>query len=151
VETSSSVQRDLNLAQLFRIPFQSLVVELHNRLAEEGFADIRPPHTSVFAHIGLEGIRLTDLAERSQLTKQLMNYLVNYLDDRGYVFRTPDPVDRRAKIIRLTERGEQALRAGSRIIRDIEMEWMSRIGEKNMELLRGKLELLVAEVGPLSQ
>lgn len=141
-------RRGLNLAQLFRIPFQSLVVELHDRLAEEGFGDIRPAHTSVFAHIGTEGIRLTDLAERAQLTKQLMNYLVNYLQEHGYVIRDTDPTDRRAKIIRLTERGQEALRAGSSIIGEIEQEWIERIGEENMKTLRENLELLVNEVGP---
>lgn len=148
MENEAVVRQELNLAQIFRIPFQSLVVELHERLAEAGFGDVRPTHTSVFAHIGLEGIRLTDLAERAQLTKQLMNYLVNYLEERGYVFRVPDPSDGRAKIIRLTPRGEQVLHAGTAIIRDIEREWAERIGEENMRQLREQLERLIAQVGP---
>jgi DNA-binding MarR family transcriptional regulator len=147
MEHAPSAPRELNLAQLFRIPFQVLVVELHDRLADEGFGDVRPAHTSVFAHIGQDGARLTELAERAQLTKQLMNYLVNYCEEHGYVERIPDPLDRRAKLICLTERGTAAWNAGRRIIRSIEAEWTEQIGAENMQSLRGQLEALVNVVG----
>lgn len=139
--------RSFNLAELLRIPFQALVDELHERLALAGFPDIRPTHTIVFALVTAEGIRLSDLAEKAQLTKQLMSYLVDAVEELGYIERVPDPADGRAKLIRLTERGVQASRTGSEIIRAIEHDWASQLGVEDMGSLRALLERLVQNMG----
>jgi DNA-binding MarR family transcriptional regulator len=137
---------DLNLAQLLRVPFQALVTNLHDRLATMGYADIRPAHTIIFELVDNEGIRLSDLAERAQLTKQLINYLVGAVEERGYVERIPDPTDGRAKLVRLTARGRQAAEVGGAIIESIEREWAGSLGSEEMRHLRLLLEHLVGVV-----
>ena len=129
-----------NLGILLRVPFQELVGRLSDGLAEAGFDDIRPAHTAVFQHIRAEGSRLSELAERAQLTKQSMGYLVDYLEERGYVERRPDVTDRRATLLCLTERGWDQVRAALRIIAEIEEEWTQRLGEPGIAQLR---ELLI--------
>ena len=79
--------------------------ELHRRLAERGYADIRHAHGCVFRWVEPEGTRLTELAELAGHSKQAVGEFVCDLEARGYVERVPDPADGRAKIIRLTERG----------------------------------------------
>ena len=138
--------RKLNLAQLLRLPFQTLVTELHEALEAAGYEDIRPTHTLIFALVTAEGIRLTELAERAQLTKQLVNYLVSTMEEQGYVERVADPTDGRAKLVRLTSRGQAASEAGARIIASIEKKWADLIGESNMQSLRNELERLIAVV-----
>lgn len=132
-----------NLAQLLRIPFQALVVELHERLAAAGYGDIRPIHTLIFAFVTKEGLRLHELVERTQSTKQNINYLVNALEEMGYVERIPDPSDGRGKIVRLTEQGEANSQTGQAIIQEIEQEWAKELGEETMAQLRKSLEQLV--------
>ena len=139
--------RQLNLAQLLRIPFQALVSELHTRLVARGYPDIPATHTIVFALVDTQGIRLSELAKRAQLTKQLVNYLVTAVEERGYVERLPDPRDGRAKIVRLTERGQQAALVGSEIIANIEREWAASLGPADMDELRSLLERLVDVLG----
>ena len=90
----------------------------------------------MFQHIEAGGSRLTDLAERAQITKQSMGYLVDYLEQRGYLERRPDPSDRRAALISLTERGWEQIRAALGIIATLEEEWGSRLGEPRMQQLR---------------
>ena len=136
----------LNLAALLRIPFQALVTELHERLAEAGFEDIRPVHTMIFALVGREGMRLGDLAERVQMSKQEINHLVNAMEAAGYVERIADATDGRARIVRLTTRGEQAARVGGQIINEIERDWSSRLHSGDMRELRRVLESLVGVV-----
>src|SRR5262252_2106884 len=101
----SSRDRRPNIGILLRDLGQNLVRRVTAGLAEAGFDDVRPAHTAVFQHIDAEGSRLTDLAERAQITKQSMGYLVDYLEERGYLERRPDPSDRRVALIFLTERG----------------------------------------------
>jgi DNA-binding MarR family transcriptional regulator len=128
--------RSPNIADLLHGPFQLLVDELHERLAEAGYPDIRPAHGNVFGYVRKEGSRLTELAERAQLTKQTMGYLVDHLEERGYLERLPDPDDKRAKIIRLTDRGREAVRVASGIIGTIEDRWAEVLGRGRMEQLR---------------
>src|SRR5262245_24543584 len=86
--------------------------ELHTRLAERGYTDIRASHGCVCRFIDAEhGSRLTYLADRSGVTKQAVGEAVDDLEQRGFVERVPDPLDKRAKIIRLTARGREAMAA----------------------------------------
>jgi DNA-binding MarR family transcriptional regulator len=120
------------------------IEELHRRLAEEGFDRIRPGHGCVFRFVASEGSHLTELAERSGFTKQAVGEVASDLERLGYVERMPDPGDRRAKIIRLTERGAQAQAAALRIFSDIERRWGERYGEERVALLRETVEAILA-------
>ncbi|WAU82269.1 MarR family transcriptional regulator [Streptomyces sp. Qhu-G9] len=120
------------------------VEQLHRRLDEEGFEGIRFRHGSVFRFVGPEGSRLTALAERSGFSKQAIGEVVDELERLGYVERTADPGDRRAKIIRLTERGAQGQLAGARILGDIERMWAHYLGQDQIALLRRALEEIIA-------
>jgi DNA-binding MarR family transcriptional regulator len=128
-----------NIGVLLREPFQEVVRRVSAGLVAAGFDDLRPAHTAVFQHIDADGSRLTDLAERAQITKQSMSYLVDYLEQVGYVERRPDPTDRRATLICLTERGWDQVQAALAIIAAIEEEWAGRLGEDRMRQLREAL------------
>ena len=117
---------------------------LHRQLGQEGFGGIRYRHGSVFRFIDAEGSRLTALAERSGLTKQALGEVVDELERLGYVERTADPADRRAKIIRLTERGEQGQVAAARILGDAERRWERHLGRDRIAMLRQTLEQIIA-------
>ena len=116
-----------NIGILLRSAYQEIVDEVSTGLARAGFEDIRPAHTAVFQHIQADGSRLTDLADRAQITKQSMGYLVDYLEQQGYLERRPDPDDRRVTLIGLTDRGWDQVRAALTIIATIEQQWTARI------------------------
>jgi DNA-binding MarR family transcriptional regulator len=112
--------------------------KMRDRLAEEGYGDIREGYGCVFGFIDIDqGSRLTELAERSGLTKQAVGEVIPELEQLGYVVREPDPRDRRAKIIKLTPKGRDACLTGRRLFADIEREWAEELGE---ELLAGLRE-----------
>ena len=120
------------------------IAELHRRLAEEGHGVIREGHGCVFRFVDVEGSRLTDLADRAGLTKQAVGEVADDLERLGYVERIPDPLDRRAKIIRLTKRGWDAQEAAQRIFADIERRWAAEVGERQVRTLRRALEAISA-------
>jgi DNA-binding MarR family transcriptional regulator len=119
------------------------VEELHRRLVDEGHPEIRPGHGCVFRFIDRDGSRLTELAERSGLTKQAVGEVVAHLEELGYVERVPDPRDGRAKIIRLTERGWDGQRTAQRIFTEIERRWAKQLGRERVASLRDTLEAIV--------
>ena len=136
-----------NIGILLRDLLQDVVQRVSAGLSDAGFADIRPAHTAVFQHIDADGSRLTDLAERAQITKQSMGYLVDYLEQRGYLERRSDPTDRRVALIRLTDRGWDQIRAALEIIAAIEDDWARRVGKHRMEELRDVLRELGVQAG----
>jgi DNA-binding MarR family transcriptional regulator len=138
---SSSDERP-NLGILLRVPFQEVVRRVSVGLSEAGFDDLRPAHTAVFQHIDADGSRLTDLAERAQITKQSMGYLVDHLEQRGYLERRPDPSDRRAALVCLTDRGWAQVNAALATIAAVEDEWTRSLGKQRMRQLRDLLTAL---------
>lgn len=136
------------IGALLRIPFQATVRHISERLQAAGYTDLRPAHLVVFQQLDPEpaGLRLTELAERAQITKQSMGYLVDYLAARHYVERVADPTDGRASLVRMTARGRRMAGVASAALRQLEAEWAGELGEARMDELRRTLRELVALV-----
>jgi DNA-binding MarR family transcriptional regulator len=131
-----------NLGTLLRDPWLELNARLNAAVAERGFDDVRPALSAVFQHLRDEGSRITEIAERAQLTKQTVVYLVNELERLGYVERAADEGDGRAKLVRPTEKGHAAVAEARRVAAEIEAEWSRLLGAERMGQLRALLEEL---------
>jgi DNA-binding MarR family transcriptional regulator len=57
-----------------------------------------------------------------------MSEIVDILVRLGYVERTPDPSDRRATLIRRTERGWEVNRIARQVVEAVQAEWSQAIG-----------------------
>ena len=57
------------------------------------------------AETGVAGVRLKDLAERLRIAPRSATEVVDQLQDKGLLTRTPDPSDRRATLLLLTADG----------------------------------------------
>lgn len=119
--------------------------EFRARLTEAGHSVIRPGHGCVFRFINEGGSRLTDLAETAGLTKQAVGEVVADLERLGYVERAPDPLDGRAKVIKLTELGADAHRVALAIFADLEREWAERYGAEQVAAMRELVEEIAAD------
>jgi DNA-binding MarR family transcriptional regulator len=117
------------LVQLTRL-FQN---ELFERLVAAGLEDARLPHTHVTAYIKADGSRLTELAAQARMTLSAMSEVVDDLQRLGIVERRPDPRDRRAKLICLTDAGWEAMRTARAAITQIEVGYAERVGARRFE------------------
>jgi len=103
---------------------------VHEALVAAGFEDVRLAHHVVFQYLHGEGSRVTELAERARMTKQSMQYLVDHLEEGGYLERVSDLRDGRAKMVRLTARGRSVERAAREAIARLENEWADEVGRE---------------------
>ena len=133
---------DLNLGLLLFIPYRALETRVFARLAEAGFDDFTPAQARVFQRISTTGTRLTDLAERAQVTKQTAGFLVDQLERSGYVRRVPDPTDARARLIQIAERGARTIPVAAAVVAEIEAEWTAHLGATQAAQLRRALKSL---------
>lgn len=136
------------LTGLLDVALESMLAEFRVELEAGEFSDIRPTHGCVFRFVKEHGMRLTDLAELASITKQSAGEIVDDLAERGYVKRIPDPDDRRAKLICLTARGEEAQTHGFGLFAEVEKRWMERYGRDKIEELRATLEEIAAAEAP---
>lgn len=130
---------------------EALVGALSARMETLGYRDIREGHGCVFGNIRAEGMRLTELAELAGMTKQAVGEAVSDLESLGYAERVADPSDGRAKIIRLTERGQAAQSAAFQIMAEIEDEWAERFGAERVDGMRSLLNDILAARSQLAR
>jgi len=136
------------MAGLFEIAKDAFFEDFREELEQTEFGDLRPTHGCVFRFVRGPGMRLTVLAEMAGMTKQSVGEVVDDLVARGYVKRIPDPEDKRAKLICLTERGERAQATGLALFAKVEKQWARRYGPERMAQLRELLEEIAANEAP---
>jgi DNA-binding MarR family transcriptional regulator len=113
--------------------------ELVARLAARGHPEVRYAHGTVFQFLDDAGTRVSDLAERAQMTKQAMAQLVAHLEAHGYVERVPDPADGRAKLVRATDRGRAVFAVARELVAEVDARLEARLGTAKLQRLRALL------------
>lgn len=142
-------ERPTPLGSLLNAAGTRLSSELDAALRAAGFLDVRAAHAPVFMAIDPDGSRVTELAERAAMSKQAVGELIRYLADHGYLTVEPDPADRRAKRVRLTARGWEALDLGARVIAEFDA-WLERaVGPEQVTELR-RILVRIITTGPRS-
>ena len=146
--SSQVYKRDRRLlGALLRVPSQAIVREIHTAVLAAGYTDLRKAHLTVFQYIEREGSRATELAEKANMTKQSMGYLIDHLEEHGYVVRMPDVDDGRVKIIRLTEQGWGVMLVARDTVLKIEADWGQYLGADRMDQLIHLLQDLAVMLG----
>lgn len=127
------------LARLFAMAFRSLIDELHQRLEDRGWSDVRPAYGFVLVAARGGNITVNDVAALMGMTKQAASKLVMAMEESGYVGRQTDPGDTRARIVQLTRRGHELLETVEIIYGELEAEWAAVLGPKRVESMRRDL------------
>lgn len=110
------------------------------RLETAGWPRLNRTQSLTFASLGPDGTRPADLARSVGISRQSMQTLLADLADHGLVEVTDDPADRRAKIVRVSDRGRHLASDASGILADLEGELAGRIGAPAVAALREVLD-----------
>jgi DNA-binding MarR family transcriptional regulator len=108
-------------------------------LQERGHADIRPSHSVLFSNLGLGAVRVTELAERAQVTQQAMGKMLKEVERMGYIERGVDQKDKRAKEIRLTKKGVDMVEVSMEVVSEVRQYYSQKIGAKELDHLEDTL------------
>src|SRR3954470_15191908 len=119
-------------------------------VARAGVEDMRPSFGFVIRALAEQDRTLTELAELLAVTKQAAIKVVDDMEERGFVERTPDPADRRAKVLRLTDKGKRVRKAALAASRRMEAELRRDLGEDDVDALRAALLRLLERHGVLA-
>lgn len=119
-----------------------LVMRVARTLRRRGMAayepwDLTPHHARALRVIGHhDAIRLGELAQHLRVAPRSVTDVVDALEDRALVRRTPDPTDRRAQVVGLTDTGRGLVERVDAARRTESLEYFSRLGERDRATLR---------------
>jgi DNA-binding MarR family transcriptional regulator len=119
-----------------RVPFEAVRERMLAGLHARGFTDLTAAHLNVLQYPGPHKVRPSELAARTGMTKQALNYLLGQMEHRGYLRRRDDAGDQRSKHIHLTARGHRAVDAIREIVAEVEGEWAQQLGPARFADLR---------------
>jgi DNA-binding MarR family transcriptional regulator len=113
------------------------------KLEAHGHEGLSLFHTTLISHLDMEGTQISTLAERAGMSKQAMGQVAKELEERGYISRAPDPMDKRAVLLKFTEKGQGFLQDAYQIKVEIEAEYIGILGEEKLQALKQLLEELL--------
>ena len=126
----------LQIGGLLRSALREVRERIYSGVVEAGFDDLGPAHVTLFRWPGPDGVRPTELAASTDLSKQTVNGLLRDLERREYLRLDVDETDGRARIIRLTPKGKRLHRAAIRAHSEVEEDWADRLGRRRLDELR---------------
>lgn len=141
-------RQEPNLGVLLYVAYRALEQRAHGAVAAIGVTDITLAQARIAARIGPHGTRISHLAEQARVTKQSAGFLVEQLEAAGYVERVPDPVDRRARLVRLTARADRVVAAANAEVERVLAEWADHVGADRLHQMQETLLDLRAITDP---
>ncbi|MBV9613613.1 MAG: MarR family transcriptional regulator [Acidobacteriaceae bacterium] len=124
---------------LLRLAWQRIRERIYLGVRNEGYSELGAAHIGLFRYEGFDGLRLTELAGRMQITKQSVHDLLRHLERHGYAERRPNPMDKRSRLIYLTARGRRLEVAARKYARLAERELENELGQKRFQQFRATL------------
>jgi DNA-binding MarR family transcriptional regulator len=140
--SSQSASDDPYLGAMLRVCWQWVREEIFLGVLAAGFDDVNRAHVGVFRYPTLDRKRPTEVADDLQITKQSVNGLLGHLEERGYLVRKPDPVDGRARVVRLTAKGRRLERTVNAHARAAEVKIAEMLGPRCFRELQHALDAL---------
>ena len=131
---------------MLRVVWQLVRDQLYAGVVAAGFEDLNAAHVGLWRYPGLDGLRPSQLADRSGITKQSVNDLLGHLERQGYLDRVPDAADRRGRVIRLTSKGRQLERRIYAEAGAAEQRIADTLGPRRFAQLKSSLELLTEQL-----
>ena len=148
---------DVHIARLLLRAVRAVQATYIERLQQRGHPGLRTGHIPVLAGLDPEaagagagiagglagGTRITDLANRAGMTRQMMGRLVRELETLGYLATAAHPDDQRAVVVTMTERGHAIRAEAVEVIAELEADYSVLLHDPDLAALKGALQAII--------
>ncbi len=119
------------------IPLVAAEIEqtLMRATSRRGHAGLKLSHSQILLLIGPSGVRLHQLAELHRVSRQAISATARDLEVLGYLYREPDPRDRRGVVVRLTPRGTRLIEDSVSALDELERPIRDRLAPAEFAVL----------------
>ena len=133
------------MGRALTLALRHLVDDMHERLAAEGFEDLRPAFGYALNAAASSAMNASDIAVVLGMTKQGSAKLLAEMQTAGYIVRRGSSNDGRVRAVELTDRGHQALAAAALAQTAIEQRWTELTSRRDMLAMRRVLSSVITE------
>ena len=145
---TTPAENEIVLPALLRFARGTFSHAIKRELAAGGFDDLPRNAPFVLGGMANQGGTAGDLIRQLGVTKQAASQLVDEIVRKGYAERRPHPVDARARLVVLTERGWACTRAAEEAAAEAVRSWTDVLGESDVRALCDRLGR-IAPHGPI--
>lgn len=117
--------------------------EFRREMSARGFFAHNGAAGEVLLHLTPEGVSQTELTARVGLSKQAVQQLLDQLEAQHYIHRAPDPADKRAKRVVLSDYGKREFAERQKVRALLTDRTQERLGKK----LLAKLDKALRRLG----
>jgi DNA-binding MarR family transcriptional regulator len=128
--------------------FRFMAEEATDRLAARGYPGVRPAHDFALRAVAAGADSVSEVGRRTSVSRQAAAKTVSFLEDGGYVLRSPGPGDPRRARLTVTDRGQSLMREGEAVFDELRAEWESQVGRDRISDLQDALLRLLGPVDP---
>ena len=132
-----------DLALLLLGGFRFMAEQATDRLAARGHPGVRPAHDFALRAVAAGADSVSEVGRRTSVSKQAAAKTVSFLEESGYVLRSPDPGDARRARLAVTDRGHSLMREGEAVFDELRAEWESQVGRDRVRDLQDALLRLI--------
>jgi len=136
-----------DLALLLLGGFRFMAEEATDRLAARGYPGVRPAHDFALRAVAAGADSVSEVGRRTSVSRQAAAKTVSFLEEGGYVLRSPGPGDPRRARLTVTDRGHSLMREGETVFDELRTEWESQVGRDRISDLQDALLRLLGPDG----
>ncbi|MEH0157730.1 MarR family transcriptional regulator [Limibacter armeniacum] len=96
-----------SLPRLLALLRKDMEQKFTEKMLARGYNDFKMGHIVLLVNIDPDGTINNELARLAKITKQGMNKVVKILESAGYIYTEPHQTDKRAILLKLTDKGKQ--------------------------------------------
>lgn len=137
---NTSARQTTHLLQLLLRAQDWLEASLQSGLKAAGWESVPVSQALLLSLAGAGERRPSEIARRLGVSRQAVHQTLAEMESSGWLKLEPDPYDKRAKCVALTESGERLLNDVARVFGNIETVLGGRLGAERWQGLQGALE-----------
>jgi DNA-binding MarR family transcriptional regulator len=140
-----------NVARSLMVASRAHTAAVTARLALRGYDDFPFASASLLWLMDEGGTRSTVLAQRAGVTKQAMSQLVRLMERQGYLEQVSDQTDTRAKVVRMSKRGEAVKTACVEVREELNRKLAGALGMNEAARLEENLDAAAGLFGKIAE
>ena len=123
----------------FGVQLSAISEEFHRRIQQlsvnKGYGGMKKSFGQVITHLGVEGVRVVDIARINDVSKQAIGKIADEIEVQGYIEKIPDKNDGRSNSLVLTDKGLKLIADSVETINKIGDEFIVLLGQQNFNQL----------------
>jgi DNA-binding MarR family transcriptional regulator len=130
-----------SLRTLLRSRLEWIEETLMQQAEKNGYGYISPATARLYSYLSSTPVTMSALARQLKVSRQAVHQLVSEGVTAGFLELCNDPQDKRVKLVKFSEQGQQMSRVALNELHKIEQQLIEHLGEAQVDQLRKVLEM----------